>query len=69
VFSQHDFYIQSSGDSLFTITLSDINGTVNVGSGTFVAPSYSPVPGYIGVNSDAGALPGLVFVGITSDVF
>jgi len=69
VFSQHNSNIQSSGDSLFTITLFDQNGTVNVGSGTFVAPSYTPIPGYIGVNEDAPALPGLVFVGITSDVF
>lgn len=68
VFSQHNSYVQGLGDSLFTITLFDKNGTINVGTGTFVAPSYTPIPGYIGVNSDAGALPGLVFVGITSDI-
>jgi len=68
VFSDHNPNVQSYGDSLFTITLFDKNGTINVGSGTFVAPSLGVLPPYSGVNSDAVALPGLVFVGITSDI-
>ena len=68
VFSQHNFYVQGLGDSLFTITLFDNNGTNNVGSGTFIAPSLGADPPYSGVNSDARSLPGLVFVGITSDI-